>query len=67
MCRIREASYNIEHVLKNGEMVVFDNQRVLHGRAAFDPSSGSRHLRGFYIEHNENNSRIRMLAKQLIS
>lgn len=66
MCRIREASYNIEYVLKNGEMVVFDNQRVLHGRAAFDPSSGARHLRGFYIEHNEINNRIRMLAKQLM-
>jgi gamma-butyrobetaine dioxygenase len=65
MCRIREASYNIEYILKNGEMLVFDNKRVLHGRAAFDPSSGARHLRGFYIEHNEINSRIRMLAEQL--
>lgn len=65
MCRIRSASYNIEYVLKNGEMVILDNQRVLHGRAAFDPSSGMRHLRGFYIEHNEIDSRIRMLHKKL--
>lgn len=63
MCRIRSASYNIEYVLKNGEMVIFDNQRVLHGRAEFVPSSGARHLRGFYIEHNEVDSRIRMLHK----
>jgi gamma-butyrobetaine dioxygenase len=66
MCRIRGASYNIEYLLKNGEMVVFDNQRVLHGRTAFDPSSGKRHLRGYYIEQNEISSRIRMLAKQLM-
>jgi gamma-butyrobetaine dioxygenase len=65
MSRIRSASYNIEYVLKNGEMVIFDNQRALHGRASFDPSSGKRHLRGYYIEHNEINSRIRMLDKQL--
>jgi len=65
MCRIRGASYNIEYVLQNGEMVIFDNQRVLHGREAFDPDSGKRHLRGYYIEHNEINSRIRMLDKQL--
>ena len=67
MGRIRGASYNIEYALKNGEMVIFDNQRVLHGRAAFDPTSGKRHLRGYYIEHNEINSRIRMLDKQLVS
>lgn len=66
MCRIRSASYNIEYVLKNGEMVIFDNQRVLHGRAKFDPSTGARHLRGFYIEHNELDSRIRMLHKAVI-
>jgi len=65
MLRIRSATYNIEYVLENGEMVIFDNQRVLHGRTAFDPSTGERHLRGYYIEHNEINSRIRMLDKQI--
>jgi gamma-butyrobetaine dioxygenase len=67
MRRIRGASYNIEYALKNGEMVIFDNQRVLHGRASFEPTSGQRHLRGYYIEHNEINSRIRMLDKQMMS
>lgn len=63
MVSIRTAKYNIEYVLKNGEMVIFDNQRILHGRASFDPSSGSRHLRGYYIEHNEIDNKIRMLDK----
>lgn len=63
MCRIRSGKYNIEHVLKKGEMVVFDNQRILHGRAKYDPTSGSRYLRGYYIEHNEVDNRIRMLHK----
>ena len=63
MCYVRKPEYRIEHVLNNGEMVIFDNQRVLHGRASFDPSSGDRHLRGYYIEHNEIENRIRMLSK----
>jgi gamma-butyrobetaine dioxygenase len=29
--------------------VIFANQRVLHGRRAFDPLSGARHLRGAYV------------------
>lgn len=64
MLSIRTAKYNIEYVLKNGDMVIFDNQRILHGRASFDPSSGKRHLRGYYIEHNEVDNRIRMLDKK---
>ena len=65
MAHIRDSKYAIEYALKPGEMAVFDNQRVLHGRASFDPDSGERHLRGYYIEHNEINSRIRMLAESL--
>ena len=65
MCRIRSAKHNIEYELKSGEMVIFDNQRVLHGRTSFDPESGPRHLRGYYIEHNEIENRIRMLDKEL--
>lgn len=63
MLRIRSAENNIEYALRSGEMVVFDNQRILHGRAAFEPDSGQRHLRGYYIEHNEIDNRIRMLTK----
>ncbi len=65
MNRIRSAKHNIEYELESGEMVIFDNQRVLHGRTAFDPESGSRHLRGYYIEHNEVENRIRMLDKAI--
>jgi gamma-butyrobetaine dioxygenase len=63
MRKTREAKQSIEYVLKKGEMVIFDNLRILHGRSAFDPDSGERHLRGFYIEHNEVKSKIRMLSK----
>jgi alpha-ketoglutarate-dependent taurine dioxygenase len=39
-----------EHRLQEGECVIFDNRRVLHGRRAFDTSSGERWLKGAYLD-----------------
>ena len=63
MHRIREPKYAIRHRLRPGEMAAFDNSRVLHGRDAFDPDSGERHYRGYYLERNEVDSRIRVLSR----
>ena len=49
--------------LQAGEMACFDNRRMLHGRTAFDPSSGRRWLRGCYGEREELESRLRMLGR----
>lgn len=49
--------------LKPGEMLGFDNRRVLHGRTAYDPTTGSRALRGCYVEREELWSRLRILAR----
>jgi alpha-ketoglutarate-dependent taurine dioxygenase len=38
-----------EHTLRPGECVLFANRRVLHGRRAFDPTQGLRHLKGTYL------------------
>ncbi|RDA88586.1 hypothetical protein CP532_5901 [Ophiocordyceps camponoti-leonardi (nom. inval.)] len=43
--------------LGEGDCVLFDNRRVLHGRDAFDPSSGRRWLRGAYIAPDDFLSR----------
>lgn len=64
MRRTRDDQYMIRYALQTGEMAVFDNQRLMHGRTEFDPNSGERHLRGYYIEHNELNSKIRLLDRQ---
>ena len=63
MKRIRKPEYAVHYALQPGEMVIFDNARVLHGRNAFDASSGERHLRGYYVERNEVDSRIRVLSR----
>jgi alpha-ketoglutarate-dependent taurine dioxygenase len=64
MIRVRDPLYAVHCMLAPGEMAMFDNTRILHGRTAFDPSSGDRHLRGYYIEKNEVDSRIRVLSRE---
>jgi len=61
MARIRQQKYAISLKLKAGEMMIFDNRRVLHGRKGFDASSGERHLRGYYIDRTEVDSCLRKL------
>ncbi len=47
-----------------GDVVMFDNRRVLHGRGAYDPSAGSRHLRGCYLDHDDVRSTARVWARR---
>lgn len=42
-----------------GDMVIFDNWRLLHGRMAFE---GQRHMVGSYLNREDYESRIRMLG-----
>lgn len=42
-----------------------DNRRILHGRRAFEPSTGRRHLQGAYLEHEEVSSRVLTLRRNI--
>jgi gamma-butyrobetaine dioxygenase len=48
-----------------GDLVGFDNRRVLHGRDAFDPGAGRRVLRGCYIDRDDVLSRLRVLRRRV--
>ncbi|KAE9631050.1 TauD/TfdA family dioxygenase [Parasedimentitalea maritima] len=63
MIMTRDPAYLVTLKLKAGEMVVFDNRRVLHGREAFDPQTGFRHLHGCYVDRGEFESRLRVLQR----
>jgi len=65
MAKTRDPKYRLTLKLKAGEMVVFDNRRVLHGRDSFDPSTGFRHLHGCYVDRGEFFSRLRLLARKI--
>ncbi len=49
--------------LDPGDCVVMQNDRTLHGRTAFDPSRGRRHLQGCYIDGDALESRRRVLRR----
>ncbi len=57
----RTPEYRLMFKMRAGEMVAFDNRRILHGRTEFDPSSGRRHLHGCYVDRGEFESRLRAL------
>lgn len=46
--------------LNQGDMIIVDNHRVMHGRKAFN--GGDRELIGCYIGHTEYESRLRVLG-----
>ena len=49
--------------LQPGDLILFDNRRMLHGRDSFDPQSGVRRLEGCYLDRDEILSRLRVLAR----
>ncbi|XP_037072112.1 gamma-butyrobetaine dioxygenase-like [Pollicipes pollicipes] len=51
--RMREESQQLAFHLKPGDLVAFNNRRVLHGRTGFDPSRVVRHLHGCYVDIDE--------------
>jgi len=51
----------IEFKLQAGEMLVFNNQRLMHGRTGFDPSNSPRHIRSCHVDLDEFYSRLRII------
>ena len=59
----RDPRFQISYPFGPGDLVGFDNRRVLHGRDAFE-GGGSRHLRGCYADHDDIYSRLRVLRRR---
>jgi gamma-butyrobetaine dioxygenase len=62
--RLRAPDFEIRFLLKDGDLVMFDNCRLLHGRTAFDPAEGLRHLQGCYIDIDGPRSLYRVLRRR---
>ncbi|MHB8504496.1 MAG: TauD/TfdA family dioxygenase [Acidimicrobiales bacterium] len=60
---LREPGAEYRFQMRPGDCQVFDNTRVLHARAAFDPNSGPRHLHGCYIDRDDFLGRLRALRR----
>lgn len=61
---LRSPRYRLDLRLAAGEMVAFDNRRVMHGRKSFDPQTGRRHLQGCYVDYDMVESALRVTARQ---
>jgi gamma-butyrobetaine dioxygenase len=60
----RNRELQISYRLIPGDIISFNNRRVLHARAGFDPNSGERHLRGIYFDHDDYFSIYRKLLEK---
>ncbi|KAI1006597.1 hypothetical protein K3495_g1619 [Podosphaera aphanis] len=62
--KISESPKNIfEYKLGEGECVIFNNRRILHGRRAFNTLTGKRWLKGCYVTADSFRSRLRILSR----
>lgn len=62
---MRDARFQLRTRLGSGTLVVFDNQRILHGRTAFSSARFARHLRGCYLTRDSVYSTTALLRRGL--
>ena len=55
----------VKYPMESGDLHIFDNQRVLHGRTGFDPAQGERHLQQCSVNRDEFHNTLRTLAARL--
>ena len=62
---VKDPSYQFQYKMAAGEVLVFNNRRVLHGRMGFNPANASRLLHGIYLDWDNIKSTWRVLNKHM--
>jgi alpha-ketoglutarate-dependent taurine dioxygenase len=62
---LRDARFQVRTRLRDGDLVVLDNQRTLHGRMAFSSERCARHLQGCYLARDSVLSETALLQRQV--
>jgi alpha-ketoglutarate-dependent taurine dioxygenase len=62
---LRDPRFQLKFRMRAGDLAVFDNQRILHGRTPFSSSNHPRHLRGCYLTRDSVYSGAALLRRQL--
>lgn len=62
---LKDPRVMLRYHLRAGEIVVFDNLRLLHGRTAFTAQRHPRHLRGCYLTRDSVRGTAALLARTL--
>ena len=60
---LHDDKFQIKFKLEKGDIFSFNNRRLLHGRTAYNPNSGNRHLQGYYMDRDEIIGRLNFLKK----
>ena len=63
---LREPGYQLRFALRDGDLVLFDNQRILHGRTAFSSARHARHFRGCYLTRDSVYSETALLRRRMV-
>ena len=58
------SDFEIKFKLSPGDVMMFDNHRLLHGRTSYDSSEGARHLQGCYLEFDSTDGKLRHLHEK---
>jgi len=61
---LRQQRFQVSTHLGNGDVVVFDNQRILHGRTGFASAKHPRHMRGCYLTRDSVYSETALLRRR---
>jgi len=62
---LRTERFQLKFTLRPGDLVLFDNLRVLHGRTAFASARHARHLQGCYVTRDSVQSTTALLRREL--
>lgn len=60
---LNDSAHQVTFRLEPGDVMFMDNLRVMHGRTAFDTSTGMRHLQGAYIDHDGPDTMYRLTQR----
>jgi alpha-ketoglutarate-dependent taurine dioxygenase len=63
---LREPGHPLRFALRDGDLVLFDNQRILHGRTAFSSARHPRHFRGCYLTRDSVYSGTALLRRRML-
>ena len=62
---LREPRFQLATRLENGDLALFDNRRVLHGRSGFASARHARHLQGCYVTRDSIYSKTALLRTHI--
>ena len=61
--RAQSARYQLEFCYRPGDLIAFDNRRILHGRRGYENQGGQRFIEGIYADRDDLHSTIRTLQR----